>query len=193
MYVTDPPCPNCGHHGVNLTRRLQVAGPAILAGASEGAQRAISRFALALGQAYQLQNDLLDLSQPVHEGSDLVQGKRTIALVRARDPDLQVDGEMHGDSALDEGIRRAALPETTLRGAANLLVLPDLDSANIAYNLLKTAAGNNVAIGPMLLGCAAPVNILTPSATVRRIVNVAALTVANAGLEQLRAESKRKG
>ena len=116
-----------------------------------------------------------------------------LALVRARDPDLQVDGEMHGDSALDEGIRRAALPETTLRGAANLLVLPDLDSANIAYNLLKTAAGNNVAIGPMLLGCAAPVNILTPSATVRRIVNVAALTVANAGLEQLRAESKRKG
>ena len=75
------------------------------------------------------------------------------------------------------------LPETTLTGSANLLVMPNLDAANIAYNLLKTAAGNNVAIGPILLGCAAPVHILTPSATVRRIVNMTALTVmeANAG------------
>jgi malate dehydrogenase (oxaloacetate-decarboxylating)(NADP+) len=87
---------------------------------------------------------------------------------------------MHGDSALSETLRKGALPETTLSGSANLLVLPNLDSANIAYNLLKTAAGNNVAIGPILLGCAATVNILTSTATVRRIVNMTALTVASA-------------
>lgn len=87
---------------------------------------------------------------------------------------------MHGDAALDESLRLAALPESTLRGSANLLVLPNLDAANIAYNLLKTAAGNNIAIGPILLGCSAPVNILTPSTTVRRIVNVAALTALEA-------------
>jgi malate dehydrogenase (oxaloacetate-decarboxylating)(NADP+) len=72
------------------------------------------------------------------------------------------------------------LPESTLRGSANLLVLPNLDAANIAYNLLKTAAGQNVAVGPILLVCAAAVNILTPSVTVRRIVNMAALTVVHA-------------
>jgi malate dehydrogenase (oxaloacetate-decarboxylating)(NADP+) len=87
---------------------------------------------------------------------------------------------MHGDSALDEVLRRKVLPETTLSGPANLLVMPNLDAANIAYNLLKTAAGNNIAVGPILLGCAAPVHILTPSATVRRIVNVTALTVMEA-------------
>jgi malate dehydrogenase (oxaloacetate-decarboxylating)(NADP+) len=102
--------------------------------------------------------------------------------VRERAPALAIDGEMHGDSALDEAIRKAALPETTLQGAANLLVLPNLDAANISYNLLKTAAGHNVAIGPILLGCAAPVNVLTPSVTVRRIVNMAALTVVHANV-----------
>ena len=106
--------------------------------------------------------------------------RHAVELVRAQAPDLEIDGEMHGDCALNEKLRKAALPETTLHGSANLLVLPDLDAANCAYNLLKTAAGNNVAIGPMLLGCAAPVNILTPSTTVRRIVNMAALTVVQA-------------
>jgi len=106
--------------------------------------------------------------------------RETLALVRELAPDLEVDGEMHADCALDEAQRRAVLPESTLTGQANLLVCPNLDSANIAYNLLKTAAGNNVAIGPMLLGCAAPVHILTPSATVRRIVNMTALTVMEA-------------
>jgi malate dehydrogenase (oxaloacetate-decarboxylating)(NADP+) len=110
--------------------------------------------------------------------------RRALQLVRAQAPELEIDGEMHGDSALDESLRKAALPETTLQGPANLLVMPDLDSANIAYNLLKTAAGNNLTIGPMLLGCAAPVNILTPSATVRRIVNMTALTVADASAHQ---------
>jgi malate dehydrogenase (oxaloacetate-decarboxylating)(NADP+) len=106
--------------------------------------------------------------------------RQTLELVRARAPELEIDGEMHGDSALDENVRLTSLPETTLRGSANLLILPDLDAASIAYNLLKTAAGNNVAIGPILLGCAAPVNILTPQATVRRIVNMTALTVVHA-------------
>jgi malate dehydrogenase (oxaloacetate-decarboxylating)(NADP+) len=95
-------------------------------------------------------------------------------------PELQVDGEMHGDCALDEAMRTAIVPGTTLHGSANLLVCPNLDSANIAYNLLKSAAGHNVAVGPILLGCAAPAHILTPAATVRRIVNMTAVTVVEA-------------
>src|SRR6266404_3050276 len=106
--------------------------------------------------------------------------RSTLALLRERMPELEVDGEMHGDCALDETARRAILPDSTLHGSANLLVCPNLDSANIAYNLLKSAAGNNVAIGPILLGCAAPAHILTPAATVRRIVNMTAVTVVEA-------------
>ena len=106
--------------------------------------------------------------------------RAALALLRERRPDLEVDGEMHGDCALDEAARAAVLPDSTLKGSANLLVCPNLDSANIAYNLLKTAAGHNVAIGPILLGCAAPAHILTPAATVRRIVNMTALTVVDA-------------
>ena len=97
--------------------------------------------------------------------------------------DFEVDGEMHGDCALDERLRREIAGDTTFSGQANLLVLPNIDAANIAYNLLKSAAGNNIAIGPLLLGCSAPVNILTPSATVRRIVNLTALTVVEANAE----------
>jgi malate dehydrogenase (oxaloacetate-decarboxylating)(NADP+) len=106
--------------------------------------------------------------------------RATLALLRSRMPALEVDGEMHGDCALNEMARQAVLPSSTLKGSANLLVCPNLDSASIAYNLLKSAAGHNVAIGPMLLGCAAPAHILTPAATVRRIVNMTALTVAAA-------------
>jgi malate dehydrogenase (oxaloacetate-decarboxylating)(NADP+) len=91
-----------------------------------------------------------------------------------------VDGEMHGDVALDATARGAVMPNSTLAGGANLLVLPNIDAANIAYNLLKTAAGGNIAIGPVLLGASKPVHILTASATVRRIVNMTALTVADA-------------
>ena len=101
-------------------------------------------------------------------------------LLRERAPDLEVDGEMQGDTALDEHVRRDVVGDSTFSGQANLLVMPNIDAANIAYNLLKTAAGNNIAIGPVLLGCAMPVNIVTASATVRRIVNVAALTVIEA-------------
>jgi len=106
--------------------------------------------------------------------------RATLALLREQAPGLEIDGEMHGDCALDEASRDAVLPDSTLRGSANLLVCPNLDSANIAYNLLKSAAGHNVAIGPILLGCARPVHILTPAATVRRIVNMTAVTVAEA-------------
>ena len=109
-----------------------------------------------------------------------VKMREALALVQAQAPWLEVDGEMHGDVALDAGQRKAVMPDSTLVGDANLLVLPNLDSANIAYNLLKTAAGGNIAIGPILLGAAKPVHILTASTTVRRIVNMTALTVADA-------------
>ena len=106
--------------------------------------------------------------------------RETLALVKQKAPWLEIDGEMHGDVALDGHVREAQMADTTLVGDANLLVLPNLDSANIAYNLLKTAAGGNIAIGPVLLGAAKPVHILTASTTVRRIVNMTALTVADA-------------
>ena len=106
--------------------------------------------------------------------------RHALELIRARAPDLEIEGEMHGDAALSEEIRLKVFPRTRLRGEANLLVMPNLDSANIAFNLLKTAAGGGVTIGPMLLGAARPVHILTPSATVRRIVNMTALAVADA-------------
>ncbi|MCU5784135.1 NADP-dependent malic enzyme 3 [Alcanivorax balearicus MACL04] len=109
--------------------------------------------------------------------------RQALALIREAAPDLEVDGEMHGDAALEESIRQGILPDSTLKGSANLLVCPNGDSGNIAYNLLKTAAGSNVAVGPFLLGVNAPVTILTSSATVRRIVNMAALTVLRANLE----------
>jgi malate dehydrogenase (oxaloacetate-decarboxylating)(NADP+) len=97
-------------------------------------------------------------------------------LVRQQAPQIEVDGEMHGDSALDPALRRS-MRSSTLSGEANLLVLPNIDAANISYNLLKTAAGNNVTIGPVLLGAARPVHVLTASATVRRLVNMTAWTV----------------
>jgi malate dehydrogenase (oxaloacetate-decarboxylating)(NADP+) len=104
----------------------------------------------------------------------------TLALLQQQAPWLEADGEMHGDVALDGHARDLIMPHSTLSGDANLLVLPNIDAANISYNLLKTAAGGNIAIGPVLLGAAKPVHILTASATVRRIVNMAALTVADA-------------
>ena len=107
--------------------------------------------------------------------------RATLAALSARAPELEVEGEMHGDAALDEEIRQAAFPNSRLKGQANLLVMPTLDAANISFNLLKVAAGDNLTVGPILLGAAQPVNILTPTATVRRIVNMTALTVVDAG------------
>ena len=105
-------------------------------------------------------------------------------LVRERAPDLEIDGEMHGDLALNSSQLKTAMPDSTLKGDANLLILPNIDAANITYNLLKTTVGNGVAIGPILLGCEKPVHILTPSATVRRIVNMTALCVADSVAER---------
>jgi malate dehydrogenase (oxaloacetate-decarboxylating)(NADP+) len=109
-----------------------------------------------------------------------VKMRETLELLRQQAPWLEVDGEMHGDLALDGAARDLIMPHSTLSGDANLLVLPNIDAANISYNLLKTAAGGNIAIGPVLLGAAKPVHILTASTTVRRIVNMTALTVADA-------------
>ncbi len=106
--------------------------------------------------------------------------RATLALLQKQAPWLEVDGEMHGDVALDGAARKALMPNSGLQGDANLLVMPNIDAANIAYNLLKTAAGGNIAIGPVLLGAAKPVHVLTASTTVRRIVNMTALTVADA-------------
>ncbi|MCA0177731.1 MAG: NADP-dependent malic enzyme [Proteobacteria bacterium] len=106
--------------------------------------------------------------------------REVLPLVQAAAPWLEIDGEMHGDVALDPRLRQEIMPRSTLQGEANLLVFPSMDAANISYNLLKTAAGGGIAVGPILLGAAQPVHILTPSATVRRIVNMTALTVADA-------------
>jgi malate dehydrogenase (oxaloacetate-decarboxylating)(NADP+) len=106
--------------------------------------------------------------------------QEALALIRERAPELEVEGEMHGDTALSDEIRQRVFPNSRLRGEANLLLMPTLDAANISFNLLKVASSDNVTIGPILLGAARPVHILTPSATVRRIVNMTALAVADA-------------
>jgi malate dehydrogenase (oxaloacetate-decarboxylating)(NADP+) len=103
-----------------------------------------------------------------------------LARLRVLAPDLEVDGEMHGDCALDAQLRKEVLPDCILKGDANILVMPNIDAANISYNLLKTIAGNNITIGPILLGAAQPALIVTESATVRRIINMTALVVADA-------------
>jgi malate dehydrogenase (oxaloacetate-decarboxylating)(NADP+) len=97
------------------------------------------------------------------------------ALFAAMAPDIECDGELQGDAALSEKIRRASLMDTALSGEANLLICPSLDAANILFNVLKMTGGHGVTIGPILLGTRAPVHVLTPSATVRRLVNMTAL------------------
>jgi len=101
-------------------------------------------------------------------------------LLRARLPDIEVEGEMQGDAALSEEIRQKAFPNTKLKGDANLLVMPSLDAANISFNLMKVVGGSGITVGPILLGTKRPVHILTPSATVRRIINMTALAVVDA-------------
>ena len=107
--------------------------------------------------------------------------RKALVMLHTEHPELDVEGEMHGDAALDSAIRMQIFPNARMREDANLLIFPTLDAANIAFNLLKTAAGDGVTIGPILLGAAKPVHILTPTATVRRIVNMTALTVVEAG------------
>ena len=123
------------------------------------------------------------LSHSVFGSSQRASAKRMRAardLFVQRCPDIECDGEMHGDAALSESVRRSYLPETTLSGSANLLVLPNIDAANILFNVLKITGSRGVTVGPILLGAARPVHILAPSATVRRIVNMTALAVADA-------------
>ena len=125
--------------------------------------------------------------------SNFGSSKRTSALKmrRARDlfremaPDIECDGEMHGDMALSSVLRDRAISDSTLTGEANLLVCPNLDAANILFNVLKITVGQGVTIGPMLLGAAAPAHVLTPSATVRRLVNMTAVVVAEAAVRRL--------
>ena len=120
-------------------------------------------------------------------GSRPTASSRKMALARKliaeRAPQLEVDGEMHADAALSETIRRASFPDTTLKGSANLLITPNLDTGNVTYNLLKMTGSHGVAMGPVLLGAARPVHILTTSSTVRRVVNMTALAVVNAQME----------
>jgi malate dehydrogenase (oxaloacetate-decarboxylating)(NADP+) len=122
------------------------------------------------------------LSHSMYGSSNRASAKRMRAardLFVQRAPHIECDGEMQGDAALTETIRRAVLPETSLSGSANLLVLPNIDAANILFNVLKVTGGHNVTVGPILLGAAAPVHILTPSSTMRRVVNMTALAVAD--------------
>lgn len=106
--------------------------------------------------------------------------RKALEIIRERDPALEIDGEMHGDMALNEALRKKRMPDSPLTGSANLVICPDMQSGNIAYNLLKSSVGSNVSIGPFLLGCKKPVHILTSSATVRRIINMTVLAVVDA-------------
>jgi malate dehydrogenase (oxaloacetate-decarboxylating)(NADP+) len=114
------------------------------------------------------------------DSASAVKMGRARELLEKLAPELEVEGEMHGDAALSEDIRNRVYPDSRLKGEANLLIMPNLDAANISFNLLKMTGGEGVTIGPILLGAARPVHILTPSATVRRLVNMTALAVVDA-------------
>ncbi|MDO9148960.1 MAG: NADP-dependent malic enzyme [Hydrogenophaga sp.] len=148
-----------------------------LAEITQMAARKMMRFGITPKAALLSHSNFGSSNQP-----SAIKMRQTLAILQKEAPWLEVDGEMHGDVALDAEARLAMMPRSSLEGDANLLVCPNIDAANIAYNLLKTAAGGNIAIGPMLLGVAKPVHILTASATVRRIVNMTALTVAEANV-----------
>ena len=111
--------------------------------------------------------------------------RTTLELVKARAPELMIDGEMHGDAALVESIRNDRMPDSPLKGAANILVMPNMEAARISYNLLRVSSSEGVTVGPVLMGVAKPVHILTPIASVRRIVNMVALAVVEAQTEPL--------
>ena len=159
----------CDTYVNELPNAEQLADMAILAA------REIERFGLTPKVAL-LSNSNFG-SVPSASAQRMAQARKLIA---ARAPGLEVDGEMHGDAALSETIRRAAFPASTLSGEANLLIMPNVEAANIAYNLLKVTGGEGVTVGPFLLGAAKPVHILTPAATVRRIINMTAVASAHA-------------
>ncbi|AYN29393.1 MULTISPECIES: NADP-dependent oxaloacetate-decarboxylating malate dehydrogenase [Buttiauxella] len=106
--------------------------------------------------------------------------RATLEMVRARAPELEIDGEMHGDAALVESIRNERMPDSPLKGSANILIMPNVEAARISYNLLRVSSSEGVTVGPVLMGVAKPVHVLTPIASVRRIVNMVALAVVEA-------------
>jgi len=116
--------------------------------------------------------------------------RAALQMIRAHFPELDVEGEMHGDAALSSEVRLKTFPNARMKDDANLLIMPTLDAANISFNLLKVVGGAGITVGPMLLGCARPVHILTPTATVRRIINMTALCVVDAQ-EQEKASAAR--
>jgi malate dehydrogenase (oxaloacetate-decarboxylating)(NADP+) len=143
---------------------------------------AITRLAADFMQHFGLEPKAALLSHSINGSSERPSARRmreAVALLAKEAPQLDVIGEVHGDAALSEEIRRLYMPEGGYSGSANLLVMPSLDAANILFNVLKVAAGKGVTVGPILLGAAKPVHILSPSATVRRIVNMTALAVAD--------------
>ena len=111
--------------------------------------------------------------------------RETLAKVRERDPHLMIDGEMHGDAALVESIRQDRMPDSPLKGSANILIMPNVEAARISYNLLRVSSSEGVTVGPVLMGVAKPVHVLTPIASVRRIVNMVALAVVEAQTQPL--------
>jgi malate dehydrogenase (oxaloacetate-decarboxylating)(NADP+) len=148
---------------------------------------AITQLAAAEIARFGLQPKVALLSHSMFGSSDRPSARkmRSVREILARSaPKLEVEGEMQGDAALVEDVRRHFLPRTTLAGSANLLVMPSLDAANIAFNLLKITGGQGVTVGPILLGAAKPVHILNPAATSRRIVNMTAVAVADASAMQ---------
>ena len=149
-----------------------------LAEIAEMAAKAVRRFGLPPKVAF--------VSHSVFGSSDRPSARKMRAaygLFAAAMPEVECDGELHGDTALSEDIRKSFLPQSTLKGSANILVMPNLDAANILFSVLKVTGGSGVTIGPILLGAARPVHILTSSATVRRVVNMTAIAVVEAGIE----------
>ncbi len=116
--------------------------------------------------------------------------RAALEMIRAQRPELEVEGEMHGDAALSEEVRQKAFPNSRLKGDANLLIMPTLDAANISFNLLKVIGGAGITVGPILLGAGKPVHILTPTATVRRIINMTALAVVDAQEQEKQAAGR---
>ncbi|SOE45786.1 malate dehydrogenase (oxaloacetate-decarboxylating)(NADP+) [Burkholderia sp. D7] len=153
----------------------EIPTPTQLADMTILAAREIEKFGIAPKVAL-LSNSNFG-SVPTASSKRMAEARKLIA---ERAPDLEVDGEMHGDAALSEVVRKAAFPASTLTGEANLLIMPNVEAANITYNLLKMVSGEGVTVGPFLLGADKPVHILTPAATVRRIINMTAVASANA-------------
>ncbi|WP_423456769.1 NADP-dependent malic enzyme [Ottowia sp. VDI28] len=147
----------------------------LLAGIAKMAAHEVGNFGLPPKVAFLSHSNFGSSKRP-----SALKMRRARELFRELAPEIECDGEMHGDTALSSVLRDRAVPDSTLKGDANLLVCPSLDAANILFNVLKITVGHGVTIGPMLLGTAAPAHVLTPSATVRRLVNMTAISVAEA-------------